>query len=68
MIYKYLQSVAALPIDDLTDLQVSEQFASLKQDLLEKNNSYVTAMLSRNIELWKNFEMNSRETNICRIS
>ncbi|XP_046847802.1 DNA mismatch repair protein Msh2-like isoform X2 [Xenia sp. Carnegie-2017] len=51
MIYKYLQSVAALPIDDLTDLQVSEQFASFKQDLLEKNNSYVTAMLSRNIEL-----------------
>jgi hypothetical protein len=51
LIQEYLQNVAALPIDNLTESEVSSKVLGLKNALIAKNNSYINEMLTRNAQV-----------------
>jgi hypothetical protein len=51
LIQEYLQNVAALPVDNLTESEVSSKVLGLKNALFAKNNNYINDMLARNTQV-----------------
>ncbi|CAB4025168.1 DNA mismatch repair Msh2, partial, partial [Paramuricea clavata] len=51
LIQEYLQNVAALPVDNLTESEVSSKVLGLKNALFAKNNNYINDMLTRNTQV-----------------
>jgi hypothetical protein len=43
--------VAALPVDNLTESEVSSKVLGLKNALFAKNNNYINDMLARNTQV-----------------
>ena len=48
LIQEFLEKVAALPVDSLTESEVSAKVSDLKNIIFAKNNSYINEMLTRN--------------------
>ena len=47
LIQEYLRNIASLPLEDLTEDEVSSKVLGLKNELLAKNNSFISDILSR---------------------